>query len=91
MGQRHDPDRYPLPVELHRYPLAVAELLVLSPSHDLKVSGDGPAALEEGTIEETVYRDRSGGTAPSTSGEATRRVISRSHALPEATASTGSP
>ena len=39
-----------------RYPLPVAELLVLSPSHNLKISGDGLAAVEDQTIEEIVYR-----------------------------------
>ena len=54
--------RYLLPAGLgkavfrKRYPLPVAELLVLSPSHNLKVSGDGLAAVEDQTIEEIVYR-----------------------------------
>ena len=54
--------RYLLPAWLgkavfrKRYPLPVAELLVLSPSHNLEISGDGLAAVEDQTIEEIVYR-----------------------------------
>ena len=54
--------RYLLPAWLgkavfeKRYPLPVAELLVLSPSHNLKISGAGLATVEDQTIEEIVYR-----------------------------------
>ena len=54
--------RYLLPAWLgkavfqKRYPLPVKELLVLSPSHNLKVSGTGLVAVENQTIEKIVYR-----------------------------------